>query len=143
MKTAFVVSRILLGLVFFASGVSGFILSANPPSMPPGLAGTFQDVFFQSHWVLFVDAVEFVAGSLLLANRYVPLALTLLAAVIANILVFHITMMPAGLPVALVVTLLWSVLAVRFRSSFAPLLAERTEPEFGNQSPVRLVQVSS
>lgn len=143
MKITFVVSRILLGLVFFAAGLSGFILSANPPPMPPGLAGTFQDVFFQSHWVLFVDSVEFVAGSLLLANRYLPLALTLLAAVIANILVFHITMQPAGLPVALIVTLLWTVVALPFRSSFAPLFAGRPTPEFRNESAVRLVHANS
>jgi hypothetical protein len=70
---------------------------------------------------LFVDSVEVVGGALLLANRFVPLALALLSAVIANILVFHVTMMPAGLPLALFVTLLWGIVAVRFRSSFAPL----------------------
>ena len=143
MKTTFVVSRVLLGLVFFAAGLSGFIMSANPPPMPPGLAGTFQDVFFQSHWVLFVDSVEFVAGSLLLANRYLPLALSLLAAVIANILVFHITMMPAGLPVAMIVTLLWTIVALPFRSTFAPLFASRTEPAIGNESSVRLVHANN
>lgn len=129
MKTAFVVSRILLGVIFGAAGLSGFIfLITTPPPMPAGLAGEFQSVFFRSGWVLFVDGVELVAGLLLLANRFVPLALALLAAVIANILVFHVTMMPAGLPVALFVTLLWSVVALRFRSNFAPLLVKRAEP---------------
>lgn len=128
MKTAFVVSRILLGLVFFAAGLSGFMLISNPPLLPPGLAGEFQSVFFRSGWVLFVDGVELIAGLLLLTNRFVPLALVMLAAVIANILVFHVTMMPAGLPVALFVTLLWTIVAVRFRSSFAPLFVRRAEP---------------
>ena len=125
MKTAFHASRILLGLIFLASGISGFFLISNPPPMPPGLAGAFQDVFFRSGWVLFVDSVELVAGLLLLTNRYVPLALSLLSAVIANILVFHITMMPAGLPVALIVTALWTIVALRYRSTFAPLFAQR------------------
>jgi putative oxidoreductase len=125
MKTAFLVSRILLGLMFTAAGLSGFFLSANPPPIPPGLAGEFQTVFFKSHWVLFVDSVELVAGVLLLANRYVPLALTALAAVIANILVFHVTMMPSGMPVALVVTILWTIVALPFRAIFAPLFSQR------------------
>lgn len=125
MKTAFLVSRILLGLVFFAAGLSGLFLAANPPPMPPGLAGVFQDVFFKSHWVLFVDGVELVTGALLLANRYVPLALTALAAVISNILVFHIAMMPSGLPVAVVVTVLWTIVALPFRATFAPLFTQR------------------
>jgi putative oxidoreductase len=125
MKTVFSASRILLGLVFFAAGLSGFFLAANPPPMPPGLAGAFQDVFFKSHWVLFVDGVELLAGALLLANRYVALALTALAAVIANILVFHVTMMPSGLPVALIVTALWTIVALPFRAIFAPLFTQR------------------
>ncbi len=123
MNIMIVASRILLGLVFAAAGVCGFFLINNPPPASPGLAGTFQDVFFQSHWVLFVDGVECLAGILLLANRYVPFALTLLAAVIANILVFHITMAPSGLPVPLVVVVLWATLASRYRTSFAPLLS--------------------
>lgn len=138
MKTAFVTSRILLGLVFFAAGLSGFILIFNPPPLPPGLAGEFQDVFFRSRWVLLVDGVELLAGLLLLSNRYVPLALTLLGAVIANILTFHITMMPAGLPVALFVTVVWAIAALPFRSSFAPLFAQKTQPDDMAASPVLL-----
>jgi hypothetical protein len=129
MKTTATVARILLGLVFFAAGVSGFVLISHPPAQPPGLAGEFQDVFFRSYWVLFVDGVELIAGLLLLSNRYVPLALTLLAAVIANIIVFHVTMAPLGLPVAAVVAALWAIVATRHRASFAPLLAQKLTPD--------------
>ena len=90
MKITVTIARILLGLVFFAAGLSGFLLIAHPPAPPPGLAGQFQDVFFRSYWVLFVDGVELIAGIFLLSNRYVPLAVVLLGAVIANIIVFHV-----------------------------------------------------
>ncbi|HKW44473.1 MAG TPA: hypothetical protein VJN22_02385 [Candidatus Eremiobacteraceae bacterium] len=135
MKIAFNSSRILLGLVFLASGISGFLLMSNPPPVPPGLAGEFQAVFFRSGWVLFVDGVELLAGLLLLTNRFVPSALMALAAVIANILVFHITMMPAGLPVALVVALLWTIVALPYRSLFSPLFAQKAAPEL-TETPV-------
>jgi len=125
MKAPVTGARILLGLVFFAAGLSGFVLISHPPAQPPGLAGQFQDVFFRSYWVLFVDGVEFIAGVLLLSNRYVPLALTLLAAVIANIIVFHVTMAPMGLPVAAIVAALWVIVAARYRSSFAPLFVQK------------------
>jgi hypothetical protein len=118
--------RVLLGLIFCAAGLSGFLLISNPPPAPPGLAGVFQHVFFESRWVLFVDGVEFVAGVLLLLNRFVPLALTLLGAVISNILAFHITMQPSGLPVALVVTLLWILIALRHRASFSSLFVSKS-----------------
>ncbi len=129
MKITATVARILLGLVFFAAGLSGFLLISHPPAQPPGLAGEFQDVFFRSYWVLFVDAVEVIAGVLLLAARYVPLALALLAAVIANIIVFHLTMAPMGLPVAAVVAALWAIVAWRYRSSFAPLFVQKAVPD--------------
>ena len=129
MKTTVTVARILLGLVFFAAGLSGFLLIAHPPAQPPGLAGQFQDVFFRSYWVLFVDGVELIAGVLLLANRYVPLALAVLAAVIANIIVFHLTMAPLGLPIAAIVAALWATVATRYRSSFAPLFAQQPAPD--------------
>ncbi|HWT06810.1 MAG TPA: DoxX family membrane protein [Xanthomonadales bacterium] len=129
MKTTATVARILLGLVFFAAGLGGFLLISHPPAQPPGLAGEFQDVFFRSYWVLFVDGVELIAGLLLLSNRYVPLGLTLLAAVIANIIVFHATMAPLGLPVAAIVAVLWTIVATRYRSSFAPLFVQN--PDLG------------
>ena len=127
MKTRATIARIVLGLVFFASGLSGFLLIAHPPAPPPGLAGEFQEVFFRSYWVLFVDGVELLAGILLLANRYVPLALAMLAAVIANIIVFHLTMAPLGLPIAAIVAALWTIVALRYRASFAPLLVQQPD----------------
>lgn len=123
MQIAATVSRIVLGLVFTAAGIAGFVLIGHPPPAPPGLAGQFQDIFFASRWVLVVDAVEALAGILLLANRYVALALTALAAVIVNIVAFHATMQPAGLPLAAVIVVLWVLVAARHRDRFAPLLA--------------------
>lgn len=125
MKIAAVIARVVLGFVFLAFGVSGFFLIGHPPPPPEGLAGAFQDVFFKSRWVLFVDGVELISGALLLLNRFVPLALVMLAGVIANILVFHITMMPAGLPIPLLVTLCWVIVAYQVRAAFAPLLAPK------------------
>ena len=122
MQYAYTAARILLGLLFVVAGASGFFLINNPPPMP-GLAGAFQDVFFKSRWVLFVDGVELVAGVLLLANRFVPVALLLLAGVLANILVFHITMFPAGIAPGLIALVLWLIVAMRYKALFAPLFA--------------------
>jgi len=116
-------ARIVLGLIFTLAGISGFAFLFVPaPPAPPGLPSLFMEVFFKTHWVQFVDGVQLIAGVLLLGNRYVPLALVALAAVIANILVFHITMQPAGLPVPIVVVALWFVVAYSRRDDLAPLL---------------------
>jgi len=125
MKLTRTIARIVLGLLFVVAGASGFyLITVGPPPMP-GLAGAFQDVFFKSRWVLFVDGVEFIAGALLLVNRYVPVALMLLAGVIANILVFHITMFPSGIGPGLFALVLWFIVAWPYRSLFAPLFAPK------------------
>jgi hypothetical protein len=127
MKHTATVARILLGLVFTLAGASGFLfLVVSAPPAPPGLAGAFQDVFFRSHWVQFVDGVELIAGLLLLTKQFVPLALVALAAVIANIFVFHITMQPQGLAAPFVVTALWIVVALQHRASLQPLLVRNS-----------------
>jgi len=71
--------------------------------------------------VLFL--LQIVCGLLLLANRYVPLALTILGPIIFNIDCIHLFMAPAGLPLAIVVTALWFLVAYPIRSAFSGLLA--------------------
>ena len=124
MRIASSISRILLGLMFSASGAMGFLPLKFPA--PPGLAGDFYHVYMSSHYVLFVDSVMLVAGALLLLNRFVPLALTLLAAVLFNILVFHLTMAPTGIVPGLMATVFWALAARPHRAHFASLLAART-----------------
>jgi putative oxidoreductase len=123
MRIATLIARILLGLLFVVAGAFAFIPFAPPPQ--PGLAGQFQDVYFASHWVKFVDVVMLVVGILLLTNRYVPLALVTLAAILANILFFHVAMQPQGLPIPIVAVVLWILVARQYRSSFAPLLVAK------------------
>ncbi len=127
MKIAVLIARILLGLLFVFAGVFAFIPFTPPPQ--PGLAGQFQDVFFASHWVKFVEVVELIVGVLLLINRYVPLALVALAAILANILFFHLAMQPQGIVPGLIATVLWFLVAWRHRASFAPLLAAKAPVE--------------
>ncbi len=126
MKILSIVARILLGLAFTAAGLSGFVIffTSGPPAMP-GLAGEFQSVFFRSHWVLFVDAVQLVTGALMLINRFTPLALVAIAAVLANILAFHITLMPLGIFPGLILTICWLLVALPLRSCLGPLLVAR------------------
>jgi putative oxidoreductase len=126
-RIAALIARILLGLLFVFAGSFAFIPFTPPPM--PGVAGQFQDAFFATHWVKFVDVVELIVGILLLTNRYVPLALVTLAAIIANILFFHIALQPQTLPLPLVVVVLWFLVAWQHRASFAPLLAAKAPLE--------------
>jgi hypothetical protein len=68
---------------------------------------------------------EVIGGVLLLSNRYVPLALTLLGPVIVNILSFHMFLDSENMTPAIVVTVLWFVVFSQVRSSFAGLVAKK------------------
>ena len=121
MKIASTVSRYLLGLIFLTFGLNGF-LHFIPMPPPTGVAAQFFGALFVSRFYVVIFLLQIIPAVLLLANRYVPLALTILGAVIVNILCFHIFMAPGGLPLALVVTALWFLVASNVRSAFAGIL---------------------
>ena len=69
-----------------------------------------------------IMGLQLLAGALLLAGRFVPLALALIAPVVVNILLFHAFMDVGGLPVALGVTALWAGASFNVRAVFAGIL---------------------
>ena len=124
MKITSLIARLLLGLIFLVFGLNGF-LNFLPMPAPTGLAGQFFGALFASHYLIVILLVQIIGAVLLLINQYVPLALTLLGPVLVNILCFHVFMAPSGLPLALVVTLLWAVVFSRNRAAFAGLFVRR------------------
>ena len=122
MKIATVIARILLGLVFLIFGSNAFLHFIPMPPPPQNLAGDYLRVFVASGYIYVIGAMQIVGGLLLLIGRFVPLGLTILAAIIFNILVFHALMAPEGFLPGLVVTLLEVFLLWRYRAAFAGLV---------------------
>lgn len=125
MKIVILIARNLLGLMFVIFGLNGFFHFLPQPPLPAGPAGQFLGALSASHYLVPVFLLQFVGGALLLANRFVPLALTLLGPVIVNILLYHITMDPKGLPPGTVALILWLVVFYAVRSAFAGVFAMR------------------
>jgi putative oxidoreductase len=117
-KIASTISRYLLGLIFLTFGLNGF-LHFIPMPPPTGTAAQFFGTLFVSGFYVVIFFLQIVPAVLLLINHYVPLALTILGPIIVNILCFHILMAPAGLPLAIAVTVLWLIVAHQVRSAFA------------------------
>ena len=69
-------------------------------------------------------------GLLLLSGYFVPLALTVLAAELYNILAFHLTLAPASIPPALVACVLWVLVFLQYRQSFKGIFSAKpaTQP---------------
>ena len=117
MKIAAIVARVLLGLPFLFFG-----LNAIHPflPMPPqaGDQGTLATIMMQHHWFLFIGTLYVIAGALLLAGRYVPIALVILGPILVVILLFHVTLSPNGLALPLVLTALEIFLIYRHWPAF-------------------------
>jgi hypothetical protein len=85
--------------------------------------------------------LQIIPAVLLLLNRYVPLALTVLGPVIVNILFFHLFMAPAGLPLALLVATLWIVVFRGVRSAFAGLFQQQVQGTTQDVEPRLIAQL--
>src|ERR1041385_1331840 len=94
MKVAAIIARVLLGLIFVVFGSNIFLHFLSMPPLPATLAGDFSKALMQSHYMYVVGLLQVIGGLLLLIGRYVPLGLTLLGPVIANILLFLIFLAP-------------------------------------------------
>lgn len=127
MKIATAIARILLGLVFafFGSNLL-FQFLPNPP-IPPGPLRDFTGVMGSTHYMAVVGFFQLVPGLFLLINRYVPLALTVLAAEIVNILTTHILVIHSGIfPIPILVAVLWLLVFWSVRSAFSGILQAKT-----------------
>ena len=136
MKILTNVSRFLLGLIFLIFGLNGF-LHFIPMPPPSGVAGQFFGALFVSNYLVPIFALQLISGVLLIVNRFVPLALTILAAIIVNILLFHVLMNPAGLGLALLVAILWGVVFASVRSAFAGIFQARVDIKAIKAAPAR------
>ena len=122
MKIATIIARLLLGLIFVFFGSNFFFHFIPTPPPPPGLIGDYIKVFVASGYASVIGAMQVLCGLLLLIGRFVPLALTILAGIIFNILVFHILMDQGGIGPGIVVTLLWLFLVWQYRDRLAGIL---------------------
>jgi uncharacterized membrane protein YphA (DoxX/SURF4 family) len=121
-------ARLFMGLVFTVFGLN-FFFHFIPMPPPAPRAAAFMGALASSGYLLqLVHGVEVAMGVLLLANRFVPLTLTILAPIIVNILAFHLAVAPEGLPIAVVALALEVYLAWTYRAAFAPMLRSRTQP---------------
>jgi hypothetical protein len=126
MKLVVFGARLIMGLIFLIFGMNKIVTFWHMP-MPTGDAGALMVLMFTHHWLVFYGFIEAASGLMLLLGRYVPLALTLLAGVGINILLFHITLEPGAIPLPLFLAVLELVLVYAYRDSFAGIFASKPE----------------
>ena len=119
-----------MGLAFFVFGLNGFLDFMPKPKEPMSDAAMgFIDGMLKTGYMFpLIAGTQVLVGALLLANRFVPLALALIAPVIVNIVAFHLFLERSGTPIAIVVAVLELYLAWAYRAAFCPMLRARTQP---------------
>jgi hypothetical protein len=124
-----------MGLAFFLFGLNGFHPFIPQPKTPmPQDAVDFAMALAKSGYMTqLVSGVQLLVGVLLLVNRFVPLALALIAPIIVGIITFHIFLLPATIGPGIVVLALELYLAWAYRAAFSPMLAARVKPSGSSQ----------
>jgi putative oxidoreductase len=128
MRIVSIVARYLLGLMFTVFGLNGFFHFIHQPPPASPLALQYFGAVSASHYMVLIFSLQVSAGILLLIGRFVPLALTVLAAILTNILLFHVTMDPTGIGPGAFATILWVLVFHAYRASFRPLFSSQPEP---------------
>lgn len=124
MKIVIIIARIFLGAIFVFFGLNA-LLHFLPAELPPGLAGQFVGAMFQSHYIYVVSGIQVIGGALLLINRFVPFAITILGPVIVNILLFHLLLLHVGWQPGVICAILWIILFVQYRQYFSGLFVQK------------------
>jgi uncharacterized membrane protein YphA (DoxX/SURF4 family) len=122
MKLVSSICRYLLGAIFVIFGLNGFLHFLKPHMASSSYATQFMTTATDSHFLVIVFLLHILAGISLLVGRFVPLALVVLAAILANILNYHITMDPSGIAVGLLAAILWILAALPYRRALSPIL---------------------
>ena len=124
MKIAATICRYLLGLAFAFFGSNGLLqfIPVDPKQLPTGLGGEFMHALNTSQYQHVLAVLMVVAALLLLINRFVPLALTILGPILFNILLFHISFGVPGIVMGLFFTVLWAVVLIRVWPAFSALV---------------------
>lgn len=119
------IARALMGVAFLFFGILGlFHLMKAPDNLPEDIK-TVNGALMKAGYLNVVFGTMTLVGILLLINRFVPLALALIAPILAGILTFHLTMQPAGIGPGAFLTLLELYLVWAYRDAFRAMLKAR------------------
>lgn len=121
MKIAVLITRSLLGLVFFGFGLAYF-LHLIPNKAEPGAAGEFsKGLFLSGYFFPFLKITETVCGFFLLINKFTTLFLLIIFPVTLNIFLFQALLAPAGVPLASVMLLTNIFLGYAYRKYYTSI----------------------
>ncbi|MCB1170400.1 MAG: DoxX family protein [Leptospiraceae bacterium] len=125
-KIAVIVLRTLMGLIFIASSVVVLFGAVEPPADMPERAKTFQAGMEATGYMLYlIKVTELLCGILLVSGLYVALSALIIFPITLNIFLYHVFVLPDGLPVAIFLLAVNLILAYVHRDSYRPLFRRK------------------
>ena len=122
MKIAYMVVRILVGLLFIFSSLSYLLKLFVPPELTGNMKLFMEGMLATGDLFQTVKILELICGIAFVSGFFIPLASILISPIIVNILLVHIFLDPSGLPIAIILVLANLFIAHMNRDVFLPLL---------------------
>jgi hypothetical protein len=119
----FAAARILLGLMLMFGVTNALFNFVEQPPLPEGAMKFMGGIFSAPYFFALLKGSEFLVALALLSNRFVALALVVLAPITVNIVLFHLVLAPAGSLMALALLACHLGTAWSHRESFKTVLA--------------------
>jgi putative oxidoreductase len=121
-------SRYILGLLFTIFGLNGVMMFTTghgfiPMPPPPAVMQPIMAGFIATGYLMMlVIWLELISGLLLLSGFFINASIVFLGPIIVNIFCIHLFTERSGLPMAIVVTILYIILVKSRWSDFSQLL---------------------
>ncbi|MGY8692646.1 MAG: hypothetical protein ACKVGW_00390 [Verrucomicrobiia bacterium] len=123
MEKASLYARYVLALALLIFGINKFAGFMPMPEYAPGSAPMNYMIGLTGVHMFPILGIIYLASAILLAtNKLVGLVTVILSAIVFNILLFHITLDPAGLPPSIVVAVLLVLVMIGNKDKYQALL---------------------
>lgn len=125
MKIAVIVVRVLMGLIFVSSAIVVLFKLVPVPPLEGKVKLFNEGIAATGYFMPMLKGIELLCGLALILGRFVPLATLILFSITVNIFIYHVFLMPEGLPVAIFLLAGNFFLAYAHREKYAPLLSSK------------------
>lgn len=122
MKIAVTIIRILMGLIFLFSSIVVLFDLVPQPELEGGVKLFNEGMEAAVYLVPLIKGVELLCALAFITGYFVPFATVVIFPIVVNILLYHVFLVPEGLPVAIFLLLGNLLLAYYYRRNYEPLL---------------------
>ena len=117
-----IVIRVLLGLMFLGSGISGLMAGAEMHTIPAPMVEASKQLWNMGIFQM-IKITEIVAGIMLIVGFLPALALLLLAPICVGVIVFDSNVAPAYLTAGIVVSILTAYLGYAYFDKYRAIFS--------------------